>query len=297
MQLESFVADGVFEGPTANLFARMAAEKQLKSASRPRLLGLGSVAALAVGAVSLLCAGLLTQRMYVDEAALLAGLAESELASAQPAARPPWDADTSAGEKRAWLLGQLHGFGAEPLVHRSAHGRGCECDSISALVKAQRGDGREAVLLSVGVECAPPSATVEARAAALVVQLASHLWRSRLEVRTKKRQRVAALPSHRQLVPRASRPIGPKTTGHACLARVGPAHPICAPPPPAVARRAALRRAGSRRTFSCCCPRAAPAHPVRAASRPARGGDRRRARAAGASPRRSATSSRSTTWR
>lgn len=141
----------------------------------PRWLWRGSLVALAISAGCLIGVDDLAQPVYVDEAGLLAGLAAPEVAITKPAAIPRLDDEMPPGAKRIWLTRELRKLRADPLVHTSGHGEGCQCNAISARIKARRGDGREAILLSIGLECASSSAAGEARIAALVVQLAAHL--------------------------------------------------------------------------------------------------------------------------
>jgi hypothetical protein len=141
----------------------------------PRWLWRGSLVALAISAGCLIGVDDLAQPVYVDEAGLLAGLAAPTVAIAKPATIPRLDGELPPGAMRLWLIRELLKQRADPLVHTSEHGEGCQCDAISALIKARRGDGREAILLSIGLECASSSPADESRIATLVLQLAGHL--------------------------------------------------------------------------------------------------------------------------
>jgi hypothetical protein len=141
----------------------------------PRWLWRGSLVALTISAGCLIGVDDLAQPIYVDEAGLLAGLAAPEVAVAKSAEIPHLDDEMQPGAKRVWMTRELRKLRADPLVHTSEHGDGCRCDAISARIKARRGDGREAILLSIGLECASSSAADEARIAGLVLQLAAHL--------------------------------------------------------------------------------------------------------------------------
>lgn len=113
----------------------------MAASGRPRLAAAGSLACLAVIAAALAALDQLAQRVYADESALLAGFATPELAAQSTAtARATCGAD---------LFARLRELRLEPQRHTRLVDRNCSCESISAVVRAQRGDGKEALLLLV----------------------------------------------------------------------------------------------------------------------------------------------------
>lgn len=136
--------------------------------------------------LGLLAAAAMAQSVYVDEAGALASWADLGLARAQllplppldQTASPPADASCSASstsDAKEQLMSRLEALDLKPVTHDANVGT-CSCTSVSAVVRALKGDGTEALLLAVEAGTANEVVDVDrSREAALALQLAAHL--------------------------------------------------------------------------------------------------------------------------
>jgi len=125
-----------------------------------------SILALALTPLAFCLAPLLAQRVYVDEHGLLAGQAATTVGQPSPAGRSS-------------LVARMRALGLEPRVHAvRTDSANCSCAAVSGVVRARRGDGAEAVLLSVRAGATDAAASRDdRRGPALVLALAAHLQR------------------------------------------------------------------------------------------------------------------------
>lgn len=125
-----------------------------------------SILALALTPLAFCLAPLLAQRVYVDEHGLLAGQAATTVGQPSPAGRSS-------------LVARMRALGLEPRVHAvRTDSANCSCAAVSGVVRARRGDGAEAVLLSVRAGATDAAAArADRRGPALVLALAAHLQR------------------------------------------------------------------------------------------------------------------------
>ena len=162
--------------------------------SKPRRRLLSTVAFLAslicappiAPVLGLLAAAAMAQSVYVDEAGALASWADLGLARAQllplppldQTASPPADAScstSSSSDAKEQLIRRLEALDLKPVTHDANVGT-CSCTSVSAVVRALKGDGTEALLLAVEAGTANEVVDVDrSREAALALQLAAHL--------------------------------------------------------------------------------------------------------------------------
>jgi len=132
-----------------------------------------SAAALLGCGIAVCLCNTYAQDVYVDEPALLSGLAAPVL---QRVALPV--APFGAEARRRWLLERLADF--EPVEHLYpvAPSRNCSCAATSATVRARRSDGSEELLLSIHGDCGGAGTASGMRAAALMVTLVTQLARA-----------------------------------------------------------------------------------------------------------------------
>ncbi|KAL1507121.1 hypothetical protein AB1Y20_007976 [Prymnesium parvum] len=110
---------------------------------------------------------LIAQPIYTDESALLAGMATPEHGDPPTSGEKQWNASE-------WF-GRMAQLGLEPQRHPLHPRPGCSCASTSAVVRAQRGDGKEALLLAVQLSDSAEGSASDSRALALVLRLAARL--------------------------------------------------------------------------------------------------------------------------
>ena len=133
-----------------------------------QLLLAASFLALVFSFAGLFAVVLLGHKVYVDEAALLAGMADGP----PPVALAP---ACAASGVEARLIDRLRELGASPERYVSSHAGNCSCTSLSAVVRGLRADGSEALLLAVELSDADSLAHADGRAAELVLALSEHL--------------------------------------------------------------------------------------------------------------------------
>lgn len=125
--------------------------------------------------IGLLAAAATARTVYTDEASLLSGWANLDLA--RSSASDEWLASPdgscaeaeSSGEK---IVRRLDELDLKPMVHAGIPGN-CSCASISAIVRAVNGDGTEAIVLAV--QAGTGTDVTVCREVAVALRLATHL--------------------------------------------------------------------------------------------------------------------------